>query len=90
MPGVFCARVGARVGSFEIPTICRYIRRITQDQKSGGLYVTVPHAVYIITYTQITVSLISGSPDSNSYVYRDSTLLDWPMSSSSSHLTLCL
>ena len=47
------------------------------------MYVTVPHAVYIITYTQRSVSLISGSSDSNSYGYRDSTLLDWPMSSPS-------
>ena len=51
------------------------IRGITQEEKSGDLFVTTYHALYRITYIQRTVSLISGSPGSN-YGYRDSTLLD--------------
>ena len=42
------------------------IRGITQDEKRGDLYVTAYHALYRITYTQRTVSLISGSPGRNS------------------------
>ena len=55
---------------------------ITQDEKSGDLLVTALDALYRVTYTKRTVSLISGSPGSISYGYRDSTLLDslfdWP------------
>ena len=51
------------------------IRYIAQEQKSGDLYVTAYHAVYRITYIQITVSLISGSPGANSG-YRDGKLLN--------------
>ena len=50
------------------------IRGITQEEKSGDLYVTSHGAVYRIMYTQRSVLLISGSPRSPSY--RDSTLLD--------------
>ena len=57
------------------------IRCITQEEESGDLYVTANNAVYRITYTQRTVTLISGSTGWNSG-YRDSTLLDslfdWP------------
>ena len=53
-----------------------YIRGITQDEKSGDLYVTAYNAVYRITYTQRTVSLISGLSGSNSRGYKDSTLLN--------------
>ena len=51
---------------------------ITQEEKSGDLYVTAYNALYRITYIQKTVSLISGSPGvlSNSRGYRDSSLLD--------------
>ena len=56
------------------------IRGITQEEKSGDLYVTVASVVFRITYTQRTVSLISGSPGTDGY--RDSALLDslfyWP------------
>ena len=52
----------------------KYIRAITQEEKSGDLYVTAWHAVYRVTYTQTTVSLISGSPGEN-YGHKDSTLL---------------
>ena len=74
--------VNSRVaGTFVQSDSLKYIRGITQEEKSGDLYVTAYHAVYRITYTQRTVSLISGSPGRNSG-YRDSTLLDsrfdWP------------
>ena len=51
----------------------QYIRRITQEEKSGDLYVTAKNSVYRIIYINRTVSLISGND--NGY-YRDSTLLD--------------
>ena len=58
----------------------QYIRSITQDQKSGDVYVTVPQAVYRVAYIQRIVSMISRSTDS--FSYKDSTLLDslfdWP------------
>ena len=58
------------------------IRAITQEEKSGDLYVTADNALYRITYTQPTVTLISGSTGRNSLGNRDSTLLnslfDWP------------
>ena len=70
------------VGTFVRYDSLDYISYITQEEKSGDLYVTAYHAVYRITYTQRTVSLISGSPGRNSDGYRDSTLLDslfyWP------------
>ena len=74
--------VNSRVaGTFVQSDSLKYIRGITQDEKIGDLYVTAYHALYRITYTQRTVSLISGSPGDNSR-YRDSTLLDsrfdWP------------
>ena len=53
----------------------KYIRGITQEEESGDLYVTAYHALYRITYTQRTVTLISGSPGWNSG-YGDSTLLN--------------
>ena len=52
----------------------KYIKCITQEEESGDLYVTANNAVYRITYTQTTVSLISGSPGEN-YGHKDSTLL---------------
>ena len=68
------------VGRFEKSNWLKYIKSITQDQKSGEVYATVPQAVYRITYIQRTVTLILGSPDS--FSYKDSTLLDslfdWP------------
>ena len=69
------------VGTFVKSDSLYYIRGITQEEKSGDLYVTVPHAVYRITYIQRTVSLTSGSPEGHRG-YRDSTLLNslfrWP------------
>ena len=62
------------VGTFVMSDSLRYIIGITQEEKSGDLYVTADHAVYRITYTQRAVSLISGSPGTDGY--RDSTLLD--------------
>ena len=59
-------------GTFVKFDLLDYIKGITQEEKSGDLYVIVGHAVYRITYTQRTVSLISGSPGSNSRGYRDS------------------
>ena len=74
--------VNSRVaGTFVQSDSLKYIRGITQEEKSGDLYVIAYHALYRITYIQRTVSLISGSPGNN-YGYRDSTLLDslfyWP------------
>ena len=63
------------VGTFVKTDSLFKIRGITQEEKSGDLYVIAYHALYRITYIQRTVSLISGSPGSN-YGYRDSTLLD--------------
>ena len=63
------------VGTFLKSDSLKNIRGITQEEKSGDLYVTAYDAVYRITYRQRTVSMISGSPGSN-YGYRDSTLLD--------------
>ena len=51
------------------------IAGITQEEESGDLYVTAFHAVYRITYTQRTLSLISGLPGGH-WGYRDSTLLN--------------
>ena len=68
------------VGRFEKSNSLKYIKSITQDQKSGDVYVTVPQAVYRITYIQRTVTLILGSTDS--FSYKESTqldsLFDWP------------
>ena len=50
------------------------IRGITQEEKSGDLYVTADNAVYKIAYTQGTMKLISGSPGTSGYM--DSTLLN--------------
>ena len=63
------------VGTFVRSDLFLYIRGITQEEKSGDLYVTAWHAVYRITYTQRTVTLISGGTH-YSYGYRGSTLLD--------------
>ena len=63
------------VGTFVKSDSLDYIRGITQEEKSGDLYVTAYHALYRITYIQKTVSLISGSPG-NSRGSRDSSLLD--------------
>ena len=51
------------------------LRSMTQEEKSGDLYVTAYHAVYRIMYIEKTVSLMSGSTGSNSG-YKDSTLLN--------------
>ena len=69
-------------GTFLKSDSLRYIRGITQEEKSCDLIVTAYHAVYRITYIQRTVTLISGGTGSNSRGYRDSSLLDslfyWP------------
>ena len=53
------------------------IRGITQEEKSGDLYVTVHHSEIRITYRRRSLSMISGSYGSqNSAGYRDSTLLN--------------
>ena len=64
------------IGTFAKSDSLSGIRDITQEEKSGDLYVTANHAVYRIAYTQRTVTLISGGTSSNSGGYRDSTLLD--------------
>ena len=64
------------VGKFSQSASLNNIMGITQEEKSGDLYVTAYHAIYKITYIQKTLSLISGSPGRNSHGYRDSTLLD--------------
>ena len=64
------------VGTFVKSESLEDIIGITQEEKSGDLYVTAWHAVYRIAYTQRTVSLISGSPGWHSHGYRDSTLLN--------------
>ena len=68
------------VGTFVKSDSLQYIRSITQDQTRGDLYVTVPQAVYRITYTQRIVSMIARRTDS--FSCKDSTLLDslfdWP------------
>ena len=64
------------VGTFVKSDSLQFIRGITQEEKSGDLYVTGNHAVYRITYIQRTVSLISGSTGYYSSGYRDITLLD--------------
>ena len=48
------------VGTFVKSASLTYIRPMTQDEKSGNLYVNAYHAIYRIKYTQRTVSLISG------------------------------
>ena len=63
------------VGTFVWSDSLKHIRCITQEEESGDLYVTALNALYRITYTQITVTLISGSPGWNSG-YGDSTLLN--------------
>ena len=67
-------------GTFVMSNSLKAIGYMTQDEKSGDLYVTAIHAVYRIRYLQRTVSLLSGlgsQADS-----RDSTLLNslftWP------------
>ena len=62
------------VGTFVKSDSLQYIRGITQEEKSGDLYVTAYDAVYRITYTQRTVTRISGSRSTDGN--RDSTLLD--------------
>ena len=74
--------VNSRVaGTFVQSDSLKYIRGITQEEESGDLYATAYHALYRITYTQRTVTLISGSPGDSSGD-RDSTLHDslfyWP------------
>ena len=59
------------VGTFVKSDSLDSINSITQEEKSGDLYVTTYVAVYRITYTQRTISRISGGSG-----YRDSTLLD--------------
>ena len=67
--------VNSRVaGTFVQSDSLKYIRGITQEEESGDLYVTAYHALYRITYTQRTVTLISGSTGDN-YGHKDSTLL---------------
>ena len=69
--------VNSRVaGTFVQSDSLKYITGITQEEESGDLYVTAYHALYRITYTQRTVSLISGSPGYYSSGYTDSTLRD--------------
>mgnify|MGYP001803281123 CR=1 FL=1 len=63
------------VGTFVKSDSLSGIKGITQEEKSGDLYVTAYNAVYRITYTQRTASLLSGSPG-DKYGYRDSTLLN--------------
>ena len=58
------------VGTFVTSDSLRYSRGITQEEKSGDLYVTADNALYRIAYTQRTVSMISGSTGG----YQDSTL----------------
>ena len=54
--------VNSRVaGTFVQSDSLKYIRGITQEEKSGDLYVTADNALYRITYTQRTVTRISGS-----------------------------
>ena len=53
------------VGTFVKSDSLLYIRGITQEEKSCDLYVTAYNALYRVTYTQRTVSLISGSTGSN-------------------------
>ena len=71
------------VGTFVKTDSPDHITGITQDEKSGDLYVTAYNAVYRIAYTQRNVSLISGSPGYLSRGYIDSTLLkslfDYPV-----------
>ena len=68
------------VGTYVKSDSLQYIRSITQDQKGGDVYVTVPQTVYRVAYIQRIVSMISRSTDS--FSYKDSTLLDslfdWP------------
>ena len=67
--------VNSRVaGTFVQSDSLMTIAGITQEEKSGDLYVTVRHALYRITYIQRTVSLISSG--SGSPGHKDSTLLD--------------
>ena len=68
--------VSLAAGTFVKSDSLDTMRGITQDEKSGDFYITALDSVYRITYTQKTVSLISGSPGRNSHGYRDSTLLD--------------
>ena len=49
---------------------------ITQDGRSGDLFVTALDALNRVTYTKRSVSLISRSLGSNSNGYRDNTLLN--------------
>ena len=49
------------VGTFVTSDSLRYSRGITQEEKIGDLYVTADNALYRITYTQRTVTRISGS-----------------------------
>ena len=62
------------VGKFSQSASLNNIMGITQEEKSGDLYVTAYHAIYKITYIQKTLSLISGSPGSKSG-HEDGTLL---------------
>ena len=64
------------VGTFVKTDPIDYITGITQEEKSGDLYVTADNALYTITYIQRTLSPISGSTGSNPRGYRDSTLLN--------------
>ena len=49
------------VGTFVESDSLVYIAGITQDEKSGELYLLADNAVYRLAYIQRTVSLISGS-----------------------------
>ena len=60
------------VGTFKQSASLNNIIGITQEEKSGDLYVTAEHALYKITYIQKTLSLISGSMSTGGY--KDSTL----------------
>ena len=64
------------VGTFVRSESLWAIIGITQDGKSGDLFVTALDALNRVTYTKRSVSLISRSPGSNSNGYRDNTLLN--------------
>ena len=70
------------VGTFIESDSLVFITGITQDEKSGDLYVIADNAVYRLAYIQRTVSLITEYTGKNSNGFRDSTLLnslfDWP------------
>ena len=62
--------------TFEKTDILRGINYITQDEKSGDLYVTAYHAIYKIRYLRKGVTLIAGSYGMKSRGYTDGKSLD--------------